>query len=184
MKRVTIVLFALMACSEPEIYLYEYVVRNAAGFDVKMSCQDCEDIVLSNGSTRKIKGDYFITDYTITPTAQTSKVIDIDVLGTGGADYNIISYNYKVEYKVTGTVELVDGIIEYSDGTSSLFWDETIPYSIKFKTFDSDFVYLSAQNQNDDGACVKVEIYWRDKLFKSEQKCGDYVIATASGGIY
>jgi len=127
------------------------------------------------------KGEVF-DDYTLTPLESTTKVIDFDIKGVDGFD--LISYNYKVEYRVTGTATLFDAIVEHSDGESSLWWDEEVPWSIKFKTFDSDFVYLSAQNGNDDSGCLKVEIYWRDKLLKSSQNCGPFEIATVSGGIY
>lgn len=186
MRKVTILLSILIsACSDEEkTYLYEYTVLNKSGFTVKMTCNDCEEVILDNNESKLFKSDYtYIDDYTLTSIDITTKVIDFD-FGTGSADFDLVSYNYKVEYRVTGTATLFDAIIEHSNGEDGLWWDETIPWSVKFKTFNSTWTYISAQNGNNDNGCIKVEIYWRDKLFKSNQKCGPYEIATASGGIY
>ena len=89
---------------------------------------------------------------------------------------------YNVEYKVTGSASTVSLTYTNSNGGASQESDVSVPWSYSFKGSPDDFVYISAQNQGDNGS-VTVTIYKNGSSFKTSTSNGAYVIATASGSI-
>jgi hypothetical protein len=88
----------------------------------------------------------------------------------------------EVEYRVTGTALTVDLTIENSNGGTSQYSDEPLPWSYSYTGRSDDFVYVSAQNQGDTGT-VTATIYIDGDVYKTSTSSGAYVIATASGSI-
>lgn len=93
---------------------------------------------------------------------------------------NPLSNSVSVRYKVSGTAETVDITYENASGGTSQLSEVELPWSITFEANIGDFVYLSAQNQGDEGS-VTVTIYKNGDVFKQSTSEGAYVIATASG---
>lgn len=89
-----------------------------------------------------------------------------------------------VNYEVHGNKNLVISVTQASeDGATSQFNNIKAPYKsgpLLFKK--GDFVYLSAQNQNNSGE-VTVEIFVDSRLYKSTRSVGEYCIASVSGKI-
>ena len=93
-------------------------------------------------------------------------------------------FQKQVKYKVTctATPNLVDITIENEDGGTSQFADVATPWAYEFESTKDAFVYVSAQNQQNNGS-VTVTIYINGDVFKTSTSTGAYVIATASGSI-
>ena len=96
--------------------------------------------------------------------------------------YIFHSFVNEVQYRVTGSCGLADICINNSDGGTEIYGDVELPAVYSYQYFNDWFVYVSAQNQTDSGS-IKVEIYYKDNLFKQAESQGAYVIATASGSI-
>lgn len=87
----------------------------------------------------------------------------------------------SVEYLVRGTASAASMTYATGGGGTSQTGDRTLPWSVTTTGFVSgQFVYISAQNGGSTG-CVTVEIRKRGNSYKTEQSCGAYVIASASG---
>lgn len=100
--------------------------------------------------------------------------------GGGGQDGPGPTKLVSVEYRVDGTA--TQGAMTYSnasEGTSQV--TANLPWNVKFtSTKAGQFVYISAQNQNDTGS-VHVSIFLNGTLYKESISSGAFVIATASG---
>jgi len=87
-----------------------------------------------------------------------------------------------------------DHLVEYKVECNECFitfnskFDETIQTNARggwheiFRVEKGHFVYISAQNQLEEGT-VKVEILIDEELFRSSSQTGAYVIATARGSV-
>ena len=91
---------------------------------------------------------------------------------------NILTGSGTVTYRVNGTAARADLTYEASSGTSQQA-NVTLPWSTNRPAKTGDFLYISAQNAGQTG-CVNVEIVSGDKVLKSTQSCGAFVIASAS----
>ncbi|MBF9018410.1 MULTISPECIES: MmpS family transport accessory protein [unclassified Oceanispirochaeta] len=86
----------------------------------------------------------------------------------------------QVEYEISGTATSVN--ITYSnasEGTSQVS-DVSVPWTYSFESTTGNFLYVSAQNQNDSGS-LTATIYVDGDVYKTSTSSGAYVIATASG---
>ncbi len=92
----------------------------------------------------------------------------------------------EIEYKVacsSGTVDItLSNKNEDTEQYSNVFTPWTYIYSIKLTQEEYQFVYISAQNNQDNGT-VTSEIFVNGKKYKSSISTGAYVIATASGTV-
>jgi len=89
---------------------------------------------------------------------------------------------YSIKYSVTGTTSSVDVTYENGDGGTSQKSDDSLPWTYSFTGYSGDFIYISAQNQNDTGSVIAT-IYIDNEKYKSSTSEGAYVIATSSGSI-
>ena len=87
---------------------------------------------------------------------------------------------YNVEYKVTGTANKVDIIIENKDGETSMYSDIPIPWSYSFEREQGEFVYISAQNCGETGS-VTVTIYRDGDVFRTATSDDLWATATVYG---
>ncbi len=87
-----------------------------------------------------------------------------------------------VEYTAVCSSGTVDLTIENRDGGTSQFSDVPTPWSYSFTGEVDDFVYVSAQNNQDNGT-VTVKIIVDGDTFKSSISSGAYVIASAYGSL-
>lgn len=87
---------------------------------------------------------------------------------------------YNVEYKVTGTANKVDIIIENKDGGASMYSDIPIPWSYSFEREQGEFVYISAQNCGETGS-VTVTIYRDGDVFRTATSDDLWATATVYG---
>lgn len=87
-----------------------------------------------------------------------------------------------VNYEVHGNKNLIVDITQVSDdGATSQYNDIKAPYRSGPLPFQKgDFVYLSAQNQDEDGEVI-VEIFVDSKLYKSTRSIGGFCVASVSG---
>jgi hypothetical protein len=93
-------------------------------------------------------------------------------------DWFDVENTYK--YEVTGTATSVRvTITDKNGGTAQHTVD--IPWSYSFDKLENEniFLYLSAQNQDNEGT-VTVKIYIEDKVIKETTSSGAYCIASAN----
>lgn len=176
-----VIYVGLNSCSKTEIddTVQTSTFVNTSISDVKISFNDSniEPFILKKGETiTKDFSEYFFL-INIEPLNSTEYIFDFDL---DDDKYIIISYQYLVRYEITGTAKTVDVTLNNSNGGTSQYSNVTLPKSYKYSTFNDDFLYISAQN-NDKLGSVTVSIYYKDKLFKTSTSSGAYVIATASG---
>lgn len=100
--------------------------------------------------------------------------------GSGSDDGGGDPLSDLVTYRVSGTVERVDVTYATADGTEQRA-DEDVPWSTFTSGESGQFVYVSAQNQDDTNATVRVEIEWLDRIVASASSTGPFTIATADG---
>lgn len=97
-------------------------------------------------------------------------------VGAVTTDYSPRTVTYHVVGEGTDSASLT---YENSEGGSQ---QETVrlPWQKTFSVQEGDFLYISAQNQDDRGTiAVQIRVDGRD--FKTSQSSGAYTIATASG---
>ena len=88
-----------------------------------------------------------------------------------------------VSYRVTCDAGTVDITYATSDGGTSQAIEVSTPWNyFLLHPKNGDFVYISAQNNQDHGS-VTVEIRMGDRVYRTETSTGAYCIATASGEI-
>lgn len=92
---------------------------------------------------------------------------------------NPLTGSGTVTYRVTGTAPRADLTYELSSGSTSQQSNVTLPWSTNRSAKTGDFLYISAQNAGSTG-CVTAEILSGDKVLKSTQSCGAFVIASSS----
>lgn len=93
---------------------------------------------------------------------------------------NPFDSSIAVKYEVTGTAELVNVTYQNNNGGISQVTDASLPWSMTFSGNPEDYVYLSAQNQEETGS-ITVTIYKNNDVFKSATSTGSYVVASVSG---
>ena len=89
--------------------------------------------------------------------------------------------SYKVKYEITGTATSVSITLSNAQGGTEQ-GDYKVPFSKTFTFSPGDFVYISAQNNNDHGTVI-CKIYVDGVEVKSSTSTGAYVIATCSGSL-
>ena len=89
------------------------------------------------------------------------------------------TYEYKVEYKISGTATSVDVTLSNSSGGTEQYSDVYLPKNYSYSYFSDNFLYISAQNNGSSGT-VDVKCYYKGVLKNSAHSEGAYVIATAS----
>lgn len=97
-----------------------------------------------------------------------------------GNEIRLYQYEYTVEYKISGTTSTVDVTLNNSMGGTEQYNNVMLPKIYSYKHFNDNFLYISAQN-NENAGSVIVEIYYKGSLFKASKSEGAYTIATASG---
>jgi hypothetical protein len=89
---------------------------------------------------------------------------------------------YTIKYEVTGSATFVSLTYENEDGGTSQIDSASVPWTHTFTAEKGDFVYISAQNNGENGN-VTANIYLNGTLVKTSTSSGAYVIATASGSV-
>lgn len=89
------------------------------------------------------------------------------------------TYEYEVEYKISGTATSVDITLSNSSGGTEQYSDVNLPKVYSYSYFSDNFLYISAQNNGSSGT-VDVKCYYEGVLKNSAHSEGAYVIATAS----
>ena len=93
-------------------------------------------------------------------------------------DYS--SPTYQVKYKVGGTTSQASLTYENAQGGTEQM-DVRVPWEKTIGTVErGDFLYLSAQNQNDSGS-ITCEIWVDGNRWKHSISSGAYVIASCNG---
>lgn len=187
----TILLFSVIliitSCSSNFDDVYNEVIFNNTMFDVRVtqdpkfvfSSSDKYTYTIKAGEKINVntKNKTFVTAV-ITPVTYSDKVFGIDLVDGG---YEIKSYNYWVNYKITGTAKHAD--LTYSNpsgGTNQISVD--LPYNVTFKEkFQVNFLYISAQN--DDTGSLRVEIFLKDNLENYDECNGFACIASTQTSI-
>lgn len=90
--------------------------------------------------------------------------------------------SYTVRYRVGGTASEADITIENESGGSE---QKTIdvPWSETFEAELGQFVYVSAQSQDDAERTINCEIQVNGAVLESAESRGQYVIASCSGSV-
>lgn len=100
------------------------------------------------------------------------------LLLTAGCDS--LDNKVTIQYRVTGAVSSVDLTYENRSGNTEQISEAPLPWSYEFTAEIGDFVYVSAQN-NDDSGIIRVEIKSEGRVIEEATSSGAFVIATASG---
>lgn len=96
-------------------------------------------------------------------------------IGSGGG-----GRSYSVRYRVMGTTDSASVTYNNEHGDTEQMSEVDVPWNKTIKAEPGQFLYISAQNNNDSGTIItRIEVDGvRYKESKSE---GAYVIATCSG---
>ena len=90
---------------------------------------------------------------------------------------------YVVEYRLGGTASRANITIENESGGTEQFSNVPVKgWSKKFGAERRQFVYISAQNQ-DEGGTIRCEIWVNGELWKEAESIGSYSIASCSGAV-
>jgi len=90
---------------------------------------------------------------------------------------------YIVEYRLGGTASRADITLENETGGTEQFGNVLVKgWSKKFGAERRQFVYISAQNQ-DEGGSIRCEIWVNGELWKEAESRGAYCIASCSGAV-
>jgi hypothetical protein len=90
--------------------------------------------------------------------------------------------SYTVRYRIGGTASEADITIENaSGGTEQKTVD--VPWSETFEAELGQFVYVSAQSQDDADRTINCEIQVNGTVLESAESRGQYVIASCSGSV-
>jgi hypothetical protein len=188
---ISFISFIVLSCSDKDIVIeqpIEQVKFKDIHFDNKTDYPiSVEDIyksftsfVIQSNESKIIKikekdNCYILPTYPIT-----EKIIEYENFIKD--HYVFYQYNFKVQYRISGTASSVFVTLNNESGGTSQYSKVKLPVTYDYKKFNDKFVYVSAQNEGASGS-VTVEIYYKDKLLKKSTSEGEYVIATASGSI-
>lgn len=89
--------------------------------------------------------------------------------------------SYKVKYEIPGTATSVSITLQNAQGGTEQ-GDYKVPFSQIFTFQSGEYVYISAQN-NDDHGTVTCKIYVDGVEVKSSTSTGAFVIATCRGSL-
>lgn len=99
----------------------------------------------------------------------------------GGSNTQRYYDTINVEYRFSGTAEGVSIVYTNEDGGTEMIDKIKNNQSVYISNFPADkFLYLSVQNATDSGS-VQAAIIVNDKVWKSAESKGAYVIASVSG---
>ncbi len=93
-----------------------------------------------------------------------------------------LSNSGTVKYEVTCSPSGFDITYENSSGNTEQKDISSGSWSSSFKGYSGDFVYISAQADNEN-ATITAKIYYKGDVIETATSSGDYVIATASGSL-
>lgn len=172
--------FLLVSFTGCEKQKYDLTFENRTEVTINVSDEDFDSFSIESGEVKSVKSEWdfvYYVDFTHSPT---DKIIDYKNISD---DYlSFYQYDYLVQYKISGTASAVDVTLNNSNGGTSQYSNVSLPVTYDFKSFSDDFVYISAQNQDDSGSVI-VEIYYKGERIERSSSSGAYVIATASGSI-
>ncbi len=100
--------------------------------------------------------------------------------GGGGSSSGQQYSGPEVVYKITGTADSVSVTLSNASGGTEQYGNVYLPKEYRYYSFDSWFLYISAQNNGETGTVI-VSIYVDGILYKTSTSSGAYVIANASG---
>jgi hypothetical protein len=89
---------------------------------------------------------------------------------------------YRVTYKVKGSASRASLTYENAEGGAEQA-DITVPWEKSFTFKRGDFVYISAQSNDDWDRTITCEIWVDGKKWKSSTSSGRFVIATCDGSV-
>lgn len=90
---------------------------------------------------------------------------------------------HTVRYEVTGDVtDQADMTFQNENGDTGQQGQQALPWTYSIQALEGDFLYISAQNDNDYGS-VTCAIYVDGTLSESNVSSGAYAICTASGSL-
>ncbi|PHS51626.1 MAG: hypothetical protein COB01_09650 [Lutibacter sp.] len=87
-----------------------------------------------------------------------------------------------VRYEVTSSPNGFDITYQNSSGNTEQATITSDSWSISFEGNQGDFVYISAQADNEN-ANISAKIYYQGEIIEQATSSGSYVIATASGSL-
>ena len=166
--------------------LFEFKVFNQANMDIELvNDKTGERTLIKDGEFETINSDQNIFSHTIEPVTPTDKTIERkekQFRSTGNTYYEVVAYEDKLRYEISGTASTVDITYTNSSGGTSQFSDISLPYTIKYGVISTDFAYISAQNNGESGT-VNVRVYYEDRYKDGASSVGAFVIATASASL-
>mgnify|MGYP003384192917 CR=1 FL=1 len=87
-----------------------------------------------------------------------------------------------MKYEVTCSPSSFDITYQNSSGNTEQTTISSGSWSTSFTGNQGDFVYISAQADNEN-TLITVKIYYQGNIIEQTSSSGDYVIATASGSL-
>ena len=87
-----------------------------------------------------------------------------------------------VKYEVTSSPNGFDITYQNSSGNTEQATITSGSWTISFTGNQGDFVYISAQADNEN-ANISAKIYYQGEILEQANSSGSYVIATASGSL-
>jgi hypothetical protein len=186
MKKITyiILLSILFNCSSNDDDSQRYTFRNSTEFEVIVSPVDQFldgspdfDLIIGAGETKTYTSDYMYSLFDITSNNTSNSFNYTFQNGTRV----IYDFQYKVLYRITGTATSADLTYNSPSGDTGQI-TSSIPRDLGFSSFQDDFLYISAQNNNETGS-ISVEIFYEDNLKASDGCGGSFCIAEASSSI-
>ncbi len=176
-----VILNSLTGCyTEPDLS-EKYFFKNNTDFSVSISAtgKDIFTITVEPHKTETITTDEHFVLIDIAPIDNTDRRFNWNL---DENDYEVYDFNYDVSYVITGTASKAMLTYNRNNGDTGQK-TVNIPSSVNYKFFEDSFVYISAQNDTNNGS-VKVEILIEDKKIYSDEVFSAYGIATASGDRY
>jgi hypothetical protein len=139
-----------------------------------------DSFTLEPGSTKTISSEYgIIPNFVVTVVGQPSLFVRYSEYEYSSKVVFYSTYEYEVEYKISGTATSVNVTLSNSSGGTEQYSNVLLPKNYNYKYFSDNFLYISAQNNGSSGT-VKVKCYYKGVLKDSAYSEGAYVIATAS----
>lgn len=105
---------------------------------------------------------------------------EFDLPDSSGPEPTSRPTNLMVIYTVTGSASSVDLTIENESGNTEQHSEVDLPYQKSFRTEPGQFVYVSAQN-NDESGSVECKITVDGRTLETASSSGAYVIASCGG---
>jgi hypothetical protein len=139
-----------------------------------------DSFTIEPGSTKTIRSESGkIPDFIVSVIGQPSLFVEHSEYNYSRKVIFWNTYEYEVEYKISGTATSVNVTLSNSSGGTEQYSDVDLPKNYSYSFFSDNFLYISAQNNGSSGT-VDVKCYYRGTLKNSAHSEGAYVIATAS----